>query len=79
MKPKLELELLYSDTDSFLYAVKIEDIYKDLKFFQPDFDCFNYPSDHSLYSEKNKKVVLKTKDEMGGKICSPEAKTLLHT
>ena len=68
MKPNLELELLYSDTDSFIYAVKTEDIYEDFNFFQSDFDFSNYPSDHPLYSEENKKVVLKNKDEMGGKI-----------
>ena len=66
MKPNLEIELLYSDTDSFIYAVKTEEIYEDFKFFQSDFDFSNYPSDHPLYSEENKKVVLKMKDEMGG-------------
>ena len=68
MKPNLELELLYSNTDSFIYAVKTEDIYEDFNFFQSDFDFSNYPSDHPLYSEENKKVVLKNKDQMGGKI-----------
>ena len=83
MKPNLELELLYSDTDSFIYAVKTEDIFEDFKFLQPDFDFSNYSSDHPLYSEENKKIVLEMKDEMGekncGGICSPEAKTLIHT
>ena len=67
-KPNLEVQLLYSDTDSFIYAVKTEHLYEYFKFFQPDFDFSNYPSDHPLYSEENKKVVLKMKGEMGGKI-----------
>ena len=49
LKPNLELELLYSDTDSFIYAVKTEDIYEDFEFS-------NYPSEYPLCSEENKKV-----------------------
>ena len=81
MKPNLELELLYSDTDSFLYALKTEDIYENFKFFQTDFDFFNYPSDHPLYSEGKKTFENERRDgrKNGGGICSPEAKTLLHT
>ena len=68
MKPNLELELLYSFTDSFVYAVKTEVIYEDFKFYQQDFDFSNYPSEFPLHNEENKKVVLKLKDKMGGKL-----------
>jgi hypothetical protein len=32
------------------------------------FDTSNYPRGHFLFSEKNKKVVGKMKDETGGKL-----------
>ena len=31
MKANLNLKLLYSDTDSFIYAIKTEDVYADLQ------------------------------------------------
>ena len=31
MKPNLNLELFYSDTDSFIYAIKTDDVYRDLE------------------------------------------------
>ena len=68
MTPNLELELIYSETDSFVYAVKFDYIYEDFMFFHQEFDFSNYPSEHPLYNEENKKFVLKMKDEMGGKI-----------
>ena len=51
MKQNLELELFYSDTEIFIYAVKTEGIYEDFKFFQPVFDFSKYPSKHPLYGE----------------------------
>ena len=54
-KPNLEVELLYSDTDIFLYAVKTDDIYEDFKFSQPDFDFSYYPSTTRSIMRKTKK------------------------
>ena len=68
MKASMNLELLYSDTDSFIYAIKTEDVYADLQKLTDIFDFSNYPSDHFLFSNANKKVVLKFKDEAAGKI-----------
>ena len=83
MKPNLELELLYSVTDSFIYAVKTEVIYEDFKFYQQDFDFSNYPSEFLLHNEENKKSLFETERQDGretcGGTCSPEAKTILHT
>ena len=62
------LELLYSDTDLFNYAVKTEDVYADLRKLTDNFDFSNCPSDHFLFSNVNKKVVLKFKDEAAEKI-----------
>ena len=67
IKPNLNLELLYSDTDSFIYAIKTDDVYRDLEKIKADFDFSNYDKDHFLYEDTNKKVVLKFKDETGGK------------
>ena len=65
----MNLELLYSDTDSFIYAIKTEDVYADLQKLTDSFDFSNYPSDHFLFSNVNKKVVLKFKEEAAaGKI-----------
>ena len=54
----MNLDLLYSDIDSFIYAIKTEDIYADLQKLTDSFDFSNYPSDHFLFSNLNKKVVL---------------------
>ena len=67
MKPNLNLELLYSDTDSFIYAIKTDDIYRDLEKIKAGFDFSIYDEDHFLFEDINKKVVLKFKDETGGK------------
>ena len=67
MKAILNLELLYSDTDRFIYAIKTDDVYRDLVKIKADFDFSNYDVDHFLFDDTNKKVVLKFKDEIGGK------------
>ena len=38
MKANMSLELLYSDIDSFIYAIKIEDVYADLQKLSNSFD-----------------------------------------
>ena len=65
MKPNLNLELLFSDTDRFIYAIKTDDVYRDLEKMKADFDFLNYDVDHFLFDGTNKKVVLKFKDETG--------------
>ena len=42
MIPNLILELLYSDTDSFIYAITTDDVYRDLDKIKADFDFSNY-------------------------------------
>jgi len=68
---------MYMDTDSLVYHIKTEDVYKDIA---PDvearFDTSNYlkvedkkdPKYRPLEVGKNKKVLGKRKDELGGKI-----------
>jgi hypothetical protein len=67
-KYPLHSRLLFTDTDSVCYIIFTENIYDDLKDMYRDFDFSNYPKEHPLYSEENKKVVGKFKDEAAGMI-----------
>ena len=61
-------KLLYSDTDSLLLAIETKNLYADLEKIADEFDFSDYPKDHFLYSDRNKKKVLKMKDEMNGEV-----------
>ena len=58
--------LCFTDTDSLLYYVETEDIYKDMAESQDLYDTSDYPIDHFLHSTANKKVLGKMKDENAG-------------
>jgi hypothetical protein len=60
------VKLLFTDTDSLCYKIQTDDWFEDIKGDEQLFDFSNYPSDHSIYSEMNKKVVGKMKDEVPG-------------
>jgi hypothetical protein len=70
IKPKYgeKATLLFTDTDSFCYDIKTEDLYKDIAEDSANYDLSNYPKDHAIYDATNKKVVGKFKDELGGEI-----------
>jgi len=57
-------QLLYTDTDSFIFEVECEDIYADMKENEDLYDFSDWPRDHALFDEKNKKVIGKFKDEV---------------
>ena len=57
---------LYSDTDSMIYGIETNDVYKDMAEQKHLYDLSKYPTDHALYDATNKKVVLKMKDECAG-------------
>ena len=59
-------ELIYTDTDSLLLNIQTEDLYKDMKEDLWLYDTSNYPKDHPLYEDMNKKALGKMKDECGG-------------
>ena len=66
-----KIRLCYTDTDSFLRHIKADDFYKDIsadvdKWF--DTSNFNKNDNTPLEIAKNKKVLGKFKDEIGGKI-----------
>jgi len=70
IKPKYgnKAQLLFTDTDSLMYHVQTKDFYKDiLPDIENKFDTSNYPKNHKLLNNKNKKVIGMFKDEAGGK------------
>eukprot|EP00081_Caenorhabditis_elegans_P015561 NP_495214.1 Uncharacterized protein CELE_H12I13.3 [Caenorhabditis elegans] len=62
-----KIKLCYQDTDSLIYEVETEDIYEDMGNMKEWFDFSDYPKNHPLYDESNKKVIGKFKDELNGK------------
>ena len=56
-------ELLYTDTDSLLMEIETDDVYKDM---EANKHLYDFPKDHSLYSNANKNVLGKMKDECAG-------------
>ena len=61
--------LLFTDTDSLMYEIETEDVYKDLYGSKENREMFvnsDYPKDSPYYSESNKKVIGKMKDEADG-------------
>ena len=77
-----KIRLCYTDTDSFIMHIKTDDFYNDIradvdKWF--DTSNFNKNDNRPLEIGKNKKVLDKFKDELGGKImtklCAIRAKT----
>lgn len=65
-----QVQLCYTDTDSYIYAIKTLDFYDDLKrYLLPYFDSSNYKIDNQYdLPLHNKKVPGLFKDEMAGEI-----------
>ena len=62
-------KLLFTDTDSFLYEIQTEDVYKDISEDVKDkFDTSNYPENHpsGIPTGINNKVLGMYKDELAG-------------
>src|SRR5579872_1897164 len=70
MKPRYgqNIRLCFTDTDSFLYEIKTDDFYVDMREQLHLYDTSDYDIEHQCYSLENKKVPGKMKDEMNGKI-----------
>lgn len=62
-KFKENMILCMSDTDSLLLHIRTPHLYCDLIDISDTLDTSNYPLNHYLYSEENKKVLGKFKDE----------------
>ena len=60
--------LLFTDTDSLCYGIKTDDFDEDISDDVPKWsDMSNYPEDHSIQSNRNKKVIRKMKDKADGR------------
>ena len=71
MKPNFKTLVLYSDTDSLIFEIESEDLYKNLKENESiynEFDFSNYRADNQLYSKIQKLKKLNFEDELGGNI-----------
>ena len=70
MKPKYgdNIRMVYTDTDSFVFHTRTDDIYQDLQEFNDEMDFSGYDKNHKCYDATNKKVLGKFKDECEGKI-----------
>ena len=66
VKYQTDVQLCFSDTDSLLYEVQTEDIYRDMEMDKNLYDFSDYPKYHFLQSNVNKKVIGKFKDELNG-------------
>ena len=62
------VNLCFTDTDSFCYEFKRFDIFDFMKNNKEHFDLSDYPKDHPLYCPDNKKVIGKFKNETSEKI-----------
>ncbi|CAH0382338.1 unnamed protein product [Bemisia tabaci] len=65
LKPRYgeDITLLLTDTDSLLFELRNHDFYEDMLTYIDEFDTSDYPKNHPAYSEKNKKVIGKFKEE----------------
>jgi hypothetical protein len=61
-----DVELAFTDTDSFIYEIRTEDVYSDLAEMAEHFDFSNLPESHYLHSTVNKATIGKMKDECKG-------------
>ena len=59
-------KLLMNDTDSLIYHVTTDNVYKDIVSDINLFDTSDYPPDHPCYSTLNKKRLEQMKDEYKG-------------
>lgn len=68
LKPKYQnnLSLLATDTDSFMFYVETQDVYRDMLENIHLYDTSNYPPNHPLFSTDRKKKIGVFKDELGG-------------
>ena len=60
--------MLFTDTDSFTYEIKSENVYEESFKWKDLFDFSNYSKDSKFFNDTNQKVIVKMKDEFGGVI-----------
>ena len=60
-----KMQLHMTDTDSFLFSCQTEDVFQDMYEHRDLFDTSDFPKEHFLYSDVNKKKMGKIKSETG--------------
>ena len=60
------VEVLYTDTGSLVLHIFTDDVYDDMRHTHEWYDTSNYKESHPLFSNANKKVLGKMKDECAG-------------
>ena len=68
IKNNFNAELLITDTDSLIYEIKSEDVYKEFFKWKDLFDFSSYSKDSKFFNSTNKKLIGKMIDEFGGVI-----------
>ena len=64
--PQSPFTLAYTDTDSFIYNIKVSNLVEGLMPHKNCLDFSEYPQTHPLYDPTNKIVLGKMKDEVKG-------------
>ena len=64
--PGTRSQLLFTDTDSLTYKIETNDIYQDMLRHHALYDFSGYPKEHPCFSNVNKKIIGKFKDELNG-------------
>lgn len=62
------IKLLFTDTDCLMYEIETSNLNEDIVKYNSMFDLSNYPVDHPLHDDANKKIVLKFKNETAGNL-----------
>ena len=65
LKKYFDAELLFTDTGSLTYEIKLKNVYEEFCKWKDLFDFSNYSKDSAFYDDTNKKVIGKMKDEDG--------------
>ena len=65
IEKNFNVELLFTDTDSFAYEIKSENACEDFYKWKNLFDFSNYSKDSKLFDNANKKFIGKMKGEYG--------------
>ena len=63
-----EATLCFSDTDSFLFDIPTDNLYRDILDIKDHLDLSNFSKDSTLYDPSNKACLGKFKDECAGKV-----------
>ena len=61
IKKNFNAELLFTDRDSLVYEIKLENVYEEFFKWKDLFDFSNYSKDLKFFDDTNKKIIGKMK------------------